>query len=79
MAKSIHTRQHDVLRQLLKDLRTAKGLTQVDVARRLKRSQSYVAKCEVGERRLEVIELREWCEALGTSLSAFVKRLEAAL
>jgi transcriptional regulator with XRE-family HTH domain len=77
MAKSIHTRQHDVLRQLLRDLRTEKGLTQIDVARRLKRSQSYVAKCEIGERRMEIIELRQWCEAVGTSLVAFIKRLEA--
>ncbi len=79
MAKSIHTRQHKVFRQLLKDVRAEKGLTQVDLARRLKRSQSFVAKCEVGERRLEIIELRQWCDAIGITLLAFISRLEDEL
>jgi transcriptional regulator with XRE-family HTH domain len=76
MAKSIHTRQHKAFRELLKNVRTEKGLTQEDLARRLKRSQSFVAKCEVGERKLEVLELRQWCLAVGISLSAFIRRFE---
>jgi len=41
--------------------------------------QSFVSKYETGERRLDVIELRAVCEALGTTLSTFVKRFEAKI
>lgn len=51
------------------------GLGQADIARRLSRPQSFVSKYEAGERRLDVIELREVCDALGIGLSALVRRL----
>ena len=41
--------------------------------------QSFVSKYETGERRLDVLELREVCRALETSLFEFVERLEAGL
>lgn len=40
---------------------------------------SFVSKYESGERRLDVVELRELCRVLGTSLTAFVRRLDATL
>ena len=49
-------------RQFLKQLRVAReetGLTQVEVAKRLGRPQSFVSKCESGERRVDVVELEE--------------------
>ena len=48
MEKSIHTREYAVLLRLLKQAREAAGLTQVQVARRLKQSQSFVTKMERG-------------------------------
>jgi transcriptional regulator with XRE-family HTH domain len=45
--------------------RKSAQLTQVDVARRLDRSQSYVAKYERGERRIDVIEFLEIADAIG--------------
>ena len=41
----------------LKAARKDAGLTQIEVARKLGRPQSFVAKCESGERRVDVIEL----------------------
>ena len=41
----------------LREGREKAGLTQADVASRLRRPQSYVAKCESGERRVDVVEL----------------------
>ena len=55
------------------------GLTQEEVARRLDRPQSFVSKYETGERRLDILELREVSAALGLSLGEFVRRLEASL
>lgn len=56
MSKSIHTAGHRFLRQQLISARKAAGLTQDDVARRLNRPQSFVAKYEGGERRIDIVE-----------------------
>lgn len=56
MSKSIHSPDHLRLRELLIAARKEAGLTQQEVGHRLKRPQSYVAKYEGGERRLDVIE-----------------------
>lgn len=79
MSKSIFTTEYAVLRDLLRELRTEKGLTQVQLSETLGMPQSYVSKYETGERRLDVIELREVCQSLGTTLAAFAKKLEARL
>lgn len=68
-----------VLRNLLKEARLNKGFTQVQLAKRLGRPQNYVSKYESGEKRLDVLELREICQALETALPGFVRRLEVAL
>ncbi|MGA9852265.1 MAG: helix-turn-helix transcriptional regulator [Gammaproteobacteria bacterium] len=62
--------------ELLRDLREAAGLRQVDLAARLKRPQSFVSKYESGEKTLDFLEVREVCRALGTSLADFVRRFE---
>jgi transcriptional regulator with XRE-family HTH domain len=72
-------RPQEQLRSLLRSIRTEAGLTQTDVARRLKQPQSFVSKYESGERRLDVLELREVCRAIGVPLPEFIKSLEQAL
>ena len=65
MSKSIHTAEHLKLRELLISARKAAGLTQQEVADGLGRPQSFVAKYEVGERRLDVIEFVMVVRAVG--------------
>jgi transcriptional regulator with XRE-family HTH domain len=65
MGKSIHTPQHQKLRELLIAARKKAKLTQAEVAERLGRPQSFVAKYEGGERRLDVIEFIEVARAIG--------------
>jgi DNA-binding XRE family transcriptional regulator len=77
--KSIHSPEQQVLLQLLRDLRSEAGLRQSDLAQRLGRPQSFVSKYEVGERRLDILELRSICQALDTDLAGLVERLERAL
>jgi transcriptional regulator with XRE-family HTH domain len=74
--KTIYSKQSKQLRRLLKEIRTGKGIRQSDLAKRLKVSQSIVAKVESGERRLDVVELTRWCAALGVTLTDFVSRFE---
>ena len=64
MPKSLRTPRQEALQQLLVRTRKSKNLTQVDVARRLGRPQSFVAKYEGGERRLDIIEFIEVARAL---------------
>ena len=66
------------LRELLIAARQTQGLTQVEVADRLGKPQSFVSKYESGERRLDVIELIEICRTLDVSPAALVTKLSGA-
>jgi len=66
------------LQELLRRIRTEAGLRQEDLARQLKQSQSFVSKYESGERRLDLLELRQICVALGLSLEEFSRRFEGS-
>lgn len=79
MPKSQSVTPQEQLLSLLRLVRTEAGLTQTDVAQRLKQPQSFVSKYESGERRLDILELREVCEVIGLPLPEFIKRLEQSL
>jgi transcriptional regulator with XRE-family HTH domain len=49
----------------LSDARRSAGLTQAEVAKRLKKPQSFVSKYESGERNLDVVEFLQVCRSLG--------------
>lgn len=76
--KAIHSEEHRRLCALLRSIREDAGLRQADVAERLDEPQSFVSKYETGERRLDLIELRQVCEALGVTLVDLVAELDAA-
>lgn len=59
-------------------MRIAADLTQAQLAARLDRPQSFVAKYEGGERRLDVIEFMEVAEAIGFDPAEFIGRFEAS-
>lgn len=61
---------------MLRQIRLEAGLRQADLARKLGQPQSFVSKYESGERRLDVLELRQICTVLGVSLTEFVRQLE---
>jgi transcriptional regulator with XRE-family HTH domain len=77
--KTKATQLGDIFRELLKELRLAKNLTQTQVAERLGLPQSYVSKYETGERRLDFVETVFICEALGTSLPEFAAAFSSRL
>ena len=79
MDKSIHTDEYELLVDLQREARASAGLTQVELAKKLKQSQSFVSKMEVGERRLDLVQLRTVCAALGTTLPEFVAKWEERL
>lgn len=77
MTRSIFTKRYAVLCRLLLEAREAAGMTQAALARRLGRPQSYVSKVEHGERRVDVVEFVELCEAIGADAAGMVERLRA--
>jgi transcriptional regulator with XRE-family HTH domain len=79
MEKSIYTREYALLLRLLKEARESAGITQVQLAKKLKQSQSFVTKMECGDRRIDIVQLRTICRILGTTLVEFVHRLEKEL
>jgi transcriptional regulator with XRE-family HTH domain len=79
VSKTRYTQADDAFRELLKELRLAKNLTQADLAAGLGLPQSYVSKYESGERRLDFVETILVCEALGTSIEEFAAAYSAKL
>jgi ribosome-binding protein aMBF1 (putative translation factor) len=79
MEKSLVTKGYKTLLRQLRSARRTAGVSQVELAKRLHETQSFVSKCERGERRLDVIELRAFCRAIGVSFSEFVHRLDKEL
>ena len=79
MEKSVYTDDYSVVVSLLRETRTAAGVTQVQLAKMLGQSQSFVSKYENGDSRLDILQLRTVCATLGLPLADFVARLEARL
>lgn len=79
MKPSRYSAAYNCFLELLRQARHESGLTQVELAQALGLPQSYVSKCEIGERRLDVLEARAWILALGGSPAAFVEALDEAL
>jgi len=79
MYKTLHSRRYQLLLAALIQTRKDRDVTQVDLAKRLRVEQSWISKCERGARRLDVVELEIWCDALGVSLPDFLKAYGKAI
>lgn len=79
MPKILHSLHNEIFLELLKRTRTRRRLRQLDLALLLGRHQGLVSKVERGERRLDVIELRDWLNALDTDFIEFLSELNAEL
>lgn len=77
MTRSTHHDDYRRLLNLLREVRRELGVTQIDLARRLDNTQTFVSKFERGERRLDVVEFVEICEALGVPPSDVFARYMA--
>jgi transcriptional regulator with XRE-family HTH domain len=66
-----HQARYKAFLALLRDARKEAKLTQVQVAKRLNCPQSYVSKCEAGERRVDAVELQIFAKLYGKKLTYF--------
>lgn len=78
MQKSLYSREYQQMLKLLRAKRTSARVSQVELAQRLDWTQADVSKCEIGVRRLDVVELKLWVEALGGDLNGFIAELYGA-
>lgn len=67
MSLSTHNSDYQLLLSILKTSRKRVKVSQVELAERLGNTQTFVSKCERGERRIDAVELVEFAEALGVS------------
>jgi hypothetical protein len=75
--KSLHTPAYDAILVLLRKMREDAELTQEEVAKRLSRTRTYVTKCELGERRIDLLEWIEFCRACRFDPAVFLARLKS--
>ena len=68
-------KQYQRFRNLLTEARKSAGLTQVEIAARLKQPQSYVSKYESGVRRLDVVEYMQVAKAIGFDPAELIRKL----
>lgn len=77
-SKSLHSPQHVAFCALLVKARKTAGLTQQELAKRLKKPQSFIAKYEGGERRIDVIEFLAIADAIGADPARILRALRPA-
>ncbi len=78
MQKSVYSKRYKRLLDALKSARISADLTQSQAAERLKKPQSFVSKCESGERRIDVIELLEYCHLYNVSPERILREISGA-
>ena len=72
MLSAIYTSEYQYFIRRLKQARIKAGLTQQEVAVRLKKRQTYISKCEQGERRIDVLELKKFSQLYKQPLTYFL-------
>ena len=75
LVKSVHSAAQAALCELMAQARKSAGLTQHELAARLSKPQSFVAKYEGGERRIDVVEFIAICRAMSADSAAILKKL----
>ncbi|MBI4910436.1 MAG: helix-turn-helix transcriptional regulator [Acidobacteria bacterium] len=77
MEKSLHSEGYTLFLRQLRDVRKRNGITQTELAERINETQSFVSKCERGERRLDIVEVWTFSKALGIPFKEFAANLDA--
>jgi len=77
--KSIHRPEYDVVLGCLVEARRNAGLTQKELAERIQRTQGYVSASELGDRRLDILQLDDWARGCRISLTELAEMMDAAL
>ena len=73
MTKAIYSKDHKYIVGQLKKARQEAGLDQAEVAKLLDKTQSHVSKVEAGQRRIDIVALKEFAKLYKKPLDFFIK------
>ncbi|MBI5456852.1 helix-turn-helix transcriptional regulator [Candidatus Kaiserbacteria bacterium] len=73
MRKSIHSKEHAVFIERLRQARLDADLTQAEAAKKLGCTQSYISKIESGELRVDAVALRRFAKVYRKDIAYFIK------
>ena len=73
MSKAIYSKDHKYIVEQLKKARQEAGLEQAEVAKLLGRTQSHISKVEAGQRRIDIVALKEFAKIYKKDISFFIK------
>ena len=73
MVKAIFSKDHKYIVEQLKKARQEAGLDQAEVAKLLNKTQSHVSKVEAGQRRIDIVALKEFAKLYKKPLVFFIK------
>ena len=71
----LERQKYELLRSELKKARVESSILQKDLAKTLRKPQSYISKIESGERNLDVVEFIQYCEGLGIDPTKWLRKL----
>jgi len=73
--KTLSSQKYQRFTALLREAREKSGLSQVEVAEKIGRPQSFVSKYESGERRIDVCEYLDICKSIGINPITIIDKL----
>jgi len=73
MGKTIYSKDHLLIIGRLKQARAQADLDQAEVAKLIGKSQSYVSKIEAGQRKIDIIQLKDFAKVYKKDLSFFIE------
>ncbi len=74
MDKSIYSKDHKFITEQLRKARIQTGLDQIQTAKLLGKTQSYISKIESGQRRIDIVQLKEFARIYKKDLNFFIKQ-----
>ncbi len=73
MSKAIYSKDHKYIVEQLKKARKEASLEQTEVAKLLGKTQSHVSKVEAGQRRIDIVSLKEFAKLYNKDINYFIK------
>jgi transcriptional regulator with XRE-family HTH domain len=73
MSKAIYSKDHKYIVEQLKKARKEAGLEQTEVAKLLGKTQSHISKVEAGQRRIDIVALKEFAKIYKKDINFFLK------
>lgn len=74
MSKTIYSKDHKYLVEQLKKTRQEAGLEQAEVAKLFGRTQSHISKIEAGQRRIDIVQLKDFSKIYKKDFNFFIKK-----